>query len=210
MHPTPTDLQTFVNKLDAKSNIYDVVLPAEVTNRLRDYYALLSQWNERLHLVAPCSSEEFAERHVLESLYLLRYVPEEATIIDVGSGGGLPIVPCLIARPELRATLIESSKRKAVFLREALKITGSLESTILAERFENLIAPNADFVTCRALDRFESKLEELVNWSPEGSTLLLYGGDSLRKKITEMSLEFREDLLPHSNRRYLFRVSQIR
>jgi 16S rRNA (guanine527-N7)-methyltransferase len=202
------DLQVFMHTLQAQSVAYGVASTADVIRRLGDYYQLLMHWNDRLHLVAPCSPEEFAERHVLESLYLLRYVPEKASIIDIGSGGGLPIIPCLIARPGLRATLIESSKRKAVFLREALRITGSLESSILAERFEDLTEPSGDFVTCRALDRFESKLETLVDWSPAGSTLLLYGGHSLKKKLSEMSLEFRQDLLPRSDKRYLFRVDE--
>ena len=43
---------------------------------------------------------------------------------DIGSGGGLPIIPCLIARPDLEATLIESSQKKVVFLREALNRLG--------------------------------------------------------------------------------------
>ena len=202
------DLQTFVDTLGAKSKFYDVVLPDYVTARLGDYFELLNRWNDRLHLVAPCSPSEFAERHVLESLYLLRYVPQAASIVDVGSGGGLPTIPCLIARPQLRATLIESSKRKAVFLREALRATGIEGSKVLAERFEDVAEVNADFVTCRALERFEDKLGPLMNWSPPSSTLLLYGGDLLRKKLAEMSVDFRQDLLPGSQRRFLFVVSK--
>ncbi len=201
-----SDLETFVSALTERSPLFGLSLESDTTSRLVQYFELLSQWNDRLHLVAPCSASEFAERHVLESLYLLRYVPENATVIDVGSGGGLPIIPCLIARPALRATLIESSKRKAVFLREALRVTGGRESAVLAERFEDVTGLNGEFVTCRALDRFESKLETLVEWAPNNSTLLLYGSESLRKKLEQMSVDFREDLLPGSARRFLFVV----
>src|SRR6185369_15999394 len=92
----------------------------EVLQRLCVYYSLLTRWNPRLHLVAPCSPEEFATRHVLESLMLLQHLPHGAKIADIGSGAGLPIIPCLIVRPDLHATLIESSAKKSVFLREAL------------------------------------------------------------------------------------------
>jgi hypothetical protein len=76
----------------------------------------------------------------------------------------------------------------------------------LAERFEDVTGLNGEFVTCRALDRFESKLETLVEWAPNNSTLLLYGSESLRKKLEQMSVDFREDLLPGSARRFLFVV----
>src|SRR4051794_38846327 len=88
---------------------------------LREYYELLTRWNTRLHLVAPCSPEEFARRHVLESLLAAEHLMERASVLDVGSGAGLPIIPCLIVRTDLRANLIESSKKKTVFLREALR-----------------------------------------------------------------------------------------
>src|SRR5205823_14084952 len=133
-----------------------------------------TRWNERLHLVAPCSPEEFAVRHVLESLILLKYLPQNARVADVGSGGGLPIIPCLITRSDLHATLIESSQKKSVFLQEAsnqLKLNG----VVVARPFEEVSARRVSFVTCRALDRFIDKIPRLVDWAPAGSTLLLYG-----------------------------------
>src|SRR5256885_16291617 len=99
---------------------FELDLSTETVTQLGTFYSLLTRWNERLHLVAPCSPEEFAVRHVLESLLLLKYLPQNAKIADVGSGGGLPIIPCLIARADLEVTLIESSQKKSVFLREAL------------------------------------------------------------------------------------------
>ena len=68
-------------------------LPADTVTKLGEYYSLLTRWNERLHLVAPCSPQEFAFRHVLESMLLLEHLPRRARIVDIGSGGGLPIIP---------------------------------------------------------------------------------------------------------------------
>ena len=150
---------------------FSLDLPGETVTRLGEYYSLLTRWNDRLHLVAPCAPEEFAVRHVLESLLLLRYLPSDASVADIGSGAGLPIIPCLIARPDLEATLIESSQKKSVFLLEALKQLG-LKGTIIARRFEEVEAPSVSFVTCRALDQFTTKVSALINWAPQGSTLL--------------------------------------
>src|SRR5690349_5248733 len=143
------ELQRFEQALLANMGAFGVELSAEAVARLGTYYSLLTRWNERLHLVAPCSPEEFATRHVLESLILLQHLPQEAKIADIGSGGGLPIIPCLIARPDLAATLIESSQKKTVFLREALAAVGR-KTTIIARRFEEIEAPDVQFVSCRA------------------------------------------------------------
>ena len=196
------ELERFERSLSSQAASYDVALSGETLSQLREYYRLLTRWNERLHLVAPCPPEEFATRHVLESLLLLKYLPQHAKIADVGSGAGLPIIPCLIVRSDLDATLIESSQKKAVFLREALNAVGR-KASIVARRFEEVEAPAVSFVSCRALDQFMEKVSTLIEWAPKGATLLLFGGDTLRKQLTH----FEEFPIPQSVRRYLFVVS---
>lgn len=178
---------------------FNLDLPAETIKQLGEYYSLLTRWNDRLHLVAPCSAEEFAVRHVLESLMLLQHLPPNARVADIGSGGGLPMVPCLIARPDLQATLIESSQKKSVFLREA---TRSFQATIIARPFEQVEPPPVDFVTCRALDQFTQKLPTLINWAP--GALLLFGGETLREELRKANVKFEAFLIPQSERRFLF------
>jgi len=132
-----TPIKEFREALEAHAPEFEIALQADRLERLIDYYALIMKWNERLHLVAPCSPAEFATRHVLESLTLLKHLPVSSTIIDIGSGAGLPIVPCLLVREDLRATLIESSNRKAVFLREALRpLSPPDRAQVIAARFE--------------------------------------------------------------------------
>lgn len=182
---------------------FNLNLPAEIVTRLGEYYSLLTRWNDRLHLVAPCSAEEFAVRHVLESLLLLKHLPPNARVVDIGSGGGLPIIPCLIARPDLQATLIESSQKKAVFLREAANQL-HLNATIIARPFEQVEPPTVSFVTCRALDQFMQKLPTLIKWAPEGSALLLFGGETLRDELIRVNVNFEGFLIPRSEKRFLF------
>src|SRR5258708_36144236 len=159
--PTPTE--TFSQALRDHAAEFRIEFVADEDRRLGNYYELLQKWNDRLHLVAPCSPEEFATRHVLESLMLLPHLPKNASLVDVGSGAGLPSIPCLIMRADLRATLVESSARKAVFLREALRDVNSCEpANLTVARFEQTDAPEADFVTCRSLDRFQEFLPALI------------------------------------------------
>src|SRR3954471_18753946 len=165
---------TFEQALESNQSAFAIDLAPEALSSLSDYYNLLTPWNARLHLVAPCSPEEFATRHVLESLLLLEHLPDGAKIADIGSGAGLPIIPCLIARPDLHATLIESSHKKSVFLREVLKAVNR-NAVVIARPFEDVETPDVSFVTCRALDQFMEKLPGIVDWAPPGSSLLLFG-----------------------------------
>ena len=130
-------MDRFEQALISNMGAFGLDLSPETLEQLGAFYSLLTRWNERLHLVAPCSPEEFATRHVLESLMLLKHLPQDAKIADIGSGAGLPIIPCLIARPDLQATLIESSQKKSVFLREALNQLGR-PSVIIPKPFEEV------------------------------------------------------------------------
>lgn len=199
----------FRETLTAEASKYDVALTAEAIDGLSRYYELLSLWNSRVHLVAPCSPEKFATRHVLESLVLLRHLPVAARIAEVGAGGGLPILPCLIVRSDLRAILIESSQKKAVFLREALTHTGvSSRASVINERFENVATPSIDCVTCRALERFEGLLPNLFAWAPANTTLLLFGAKRLETRIESLGFASIAELMPRSKGRFLFIVKK--
>ena len=209
MRHNTQQLKEFRQALSGNASFYGVDLNEEVISRLADYYQLLNIWNPRLHLVAPCSPNEFATRHILESLLLLHRFPEDARVVDVGSGAGLPMIPCLIVRPDLNAVLIESSPRKAVFLREALRLnenSGSAE--VVAQRFQDVSTRAADFITSRALDRFVEILPALIEWSPRPSKLLLFGGENLKRALDSLNQEFAEHPIPRSDKRFLFVVER--
>lgn len=199
----------FRETLEIEAAAYGVTLAPAALDGLEKYYELLNVWNARVHLVAPCSPQEFATRHILESLLLLKYLPNEASIAEVGAGAGLPIVPCLIVRPDLRAVLIEASQKKAVFLREALSHTAiSKRASVIAERFENVAAPAVGFITCRALERFEEMLPHLLEWAPAKATLLLFGGKRLERRIESLGFVSTAELMPQSKSRFLFIVNK--
>jgi 16S rRNA (guanine527-N7)-methyltransferase len=197
----------FDKALETHAAAFGVSLGAEDRALLLVYFEMVMAWNKRLHLVAPCPPAEFATRHVLESLLALRHLAAAAQVVDIGSGAGLPIIPCLAVRPELRAVLVESSQKKAVFLREALwRLDRREGARVVAERFEKLEPPAADFLTCRALERFTEILPALLSWAARVPTLLLFGGESLRAALERNAPSFETIHVPESERRFLFVV----
>jgi len=186
---------------------YGFELSEKEIERLGVYYEFVLEHNELLHLVGPCSAEEFARRHILESLTMLRYLPEKALIADIGSGSGLPAVPCLIVREGLRANLIESKEKKAVFLHEACEKLGLTDRVkIINKQFEEAEIGGADLVSCRALDKFTQKLPKILRWS-KGRKKLFFGGPNLREELIKQGCRVEEELMPFSEQRYLFRVN---
>jgi len=200
----PAPPEQFANALRLAAPEFGIELDDDRIRKLTEYYELLLKWNPRLHLVAPCSPDEFATRHVLESLMLLPHLPLDANIVDIGSGGGLPIIPCLLVRDDLHATLIESSSKKAVFLKEALRgIRPSGRARTVAERFESVEAHDAGFVTCRALEKLAEAIPTIIKWAPPDAIFLVFAGEKLRAQIESRLKSVVVERLPKSEARFL-------
>ncbi len=194
----------FLDALTRHQAAFGLSLNDEARCALAEFYEAVIEANPLLHLVAPCPAEEFAVRHVLESLALLEHLPINARIADVGAGGGLPSVPCLVVRRDISAALIESKSKKAEFLR---RVAGSLglrgRAEVLHGQFAEVNRPDVDIVTCRAIDRFAANLPRLIKWSA-GCKLAFFGGPELGQELRSKGIEVSEQLLPMSERRYLF------
>lgn len=196
--------QQFIWAIIANQAEFGLKLSAETTERLADYFELVQASNPLLHLVAPCSPEEFAVRHVLESLTMLEYLPHNARFADVGTGAGLPAIPCLIAREDLDATLIESKAKKADFLSRTVETLNiSSRAFVIDRQFNEVIKRDFEFVSCRALDRFIEWTPHLLKWTGK-RTFLFFGGPSLREALELNHAIFRSQLMPMSEQRFLF------
>jgi 16S rRNA (guanine527-N7)-methyltransferase len=97
-------------------------LSSEQLKLAEEHHQLLQQWNARMNLTRIRNLEEVVKLHYCESFFLGAWFSEgPATVVDVGSGPGFPGVPVAILRPNLKVTLLESSARKCVFLRESTR-----------------------------------------------------------------------------------------
>ena len=197
-------INEFTKAIKTHQTAFSLELPDDAVERLADYYELVQEHNEFLHLVGPCSPEEFAVRHILESLTLLEHLPNNAKFADVGAGAGLPSIPCLLVRDDLRAMLIESKEKKSKFLELAVEKLGLASRTrVVTRQFQEVEPANCQSVTCRALDKFAEKLPRLIKFSMR-RPMLLFGGENLRKALEEQKVVFVQKLLPMSEQRFLF------
>ncbi len=93
-------------------------LPESTRQKLLDYLALIQKWNKVHNLTAVRDPEEMVTLHLLDSLSVLPYI-KSGRLLDVGSGAGLPGIPLALCLPDLGVTVMDSSHKKASFMRQA-------------------------------------------------------------------------------------------
>jgi len=162
----------------------------ETEERLDRYVAVLLEWQAKTNLVAPSTLASLWTRHVADSLQLLDIAPSGQSWIDLGSGGGFPgiVLACALAdRPEAHVHLVERNAKKAAFLREAVRLTGSRGTVHLAE-IENFVdsnPPTADYITARALAPLNVLFGLSAPLIDRGTKALFLKGQDVETELTE-------------------------
>jgi 16S rRNA (guanine527-N7)-methyltransferase len=152
-------------------------LSPDAVDRCAAYLRLLEKWNRVHNLTAVRETERMVVLHLLDSLSVLPHIPETGSLLDVGSGGGLPGIPIALARPDLRVTLLDSSSKKTVFLEQARVELALANVEVVCERVEQWRpAGTFDVVVSRAfaeLGEFVAQAQHLV--APGGRMLAMKG-----------------------------------
>ena len=175
-----------------------VLRPTQLQN-ISMYIDLLIRWNARTNLTAIRQPEEIVTRHFGESLFAARHLfpsqeqcrrerPRSCTAIDIGSGAGFPGLPIKIWAPQIHLTLIESTHKKAAFLREVTRALTLMDINVFPGRAQDYPNPPAELVTLRAVERFDTTLPIAASLvAPRGRLALL---------ISEPQLARAKDLTP--------------
>ncbi|MEX0861085.1 MAG: 16S rRNA (guanine(527)-N(7))-methyltransferase RsmG [Cucumibacter sp.] len=186
--------------------IVRAVLPAWIkdTDRiiagLEAYAALLRKWNETQNLVSRETLPDLWRRHFADSLQLLTLMQGPPTsVLDLGSGAGLPAIPLALACPGALFTLVDSNSKKAAFLRAAGRELG-LELEVLAARveiFDTDTFPDLDLITARAFAPLGELFEHCAPLWRADTRGLFHKGRQNRAEIAEALSRWRCDLLEH-------------
>ncbi|MCA9289695.1 MAG: 16S rRNA (guanine(527)-N(7))-methyltransferase RsmG [Phycisphaerales bacterium] len=165
-------------------------LDAAELGRLGRYLTLLLDANRRFNLTAIRDPDEAWMRHVFDSLTLVPYVLQAgaSTLADIGSGGGLPGIPLAIVLPDLSVTLVETTGKKATFLREVVATLGLANVTVVNDRVETLGQDRThreqyDVVTARALGRLNVLLELVIPLVRVGGHGLAIKGEQAASEV---------------------------
>jgi len=166
----------------------------ETMDRLKIFEEVIQKWNPKINLVSKNSLEDLWKRHIIDSIQVYRSVRKSKNWVDLGSGGGFPgiIVGILAAdeAPETEVTLIESDRRKSVFLRTAARECG-IGIKVIDERIEQTDPLDAQVLSARALANLNTLLGYAVrHLDPEG-TALFPKGVTWKKELEEARRHWR-------------------
>lgn len=140
--------------------------------------------------IGPREVPRLWERHLINCAVVAEVMPQNATLIDVGSGAGLPGIPLAIARPDLTITLIEPLLKRSTYLSEVVDLLSLDNVTVIRGRAEEgpvkKAVKGADIVTSRAV----APLGKLAKWS---LPLVRKGGEMIALKGSSVHEELERD-----------------
>ena len=152
-------------------------LPPAQQTKLIEYIKLLEKWNRVHNLTAVREPEQMVILHLLDSLSVFPHIEEKTTLLDVGTGAGLPGIPLAIAIPNLEVTLLDSNHKKTTFLAQAKAELGLANIRIETGRVESYRPSRLfDIVVSRAfseLSDFVTQARHLV--TQDGVMLAMKG-----------------------------------
>ena len=141
----------------ASAKLLGVELSETQLSQFNQYETHIKEWSKRVRLVSKKDITFLRERHFLDSLLILPHLSKASChLLDIGSGAGFPGIPVKIARPDINVILVESTRKKSLFLRDVIDTLGIQGLDMIQDRAENL--PNNrkgkrsfDIVTARAV-----------------------------------------------------------
>lgn len=167
---------------------------------LEEFRKLLVKWQRIQNLVSRETLDQFWTRHIADSLQLLSYFPDNAkTILDVGSGGGLPSIPLAIAlkETETKFILVEANSRKVAFLRAVARDLG-LNLKVFDSRIEEFVSRETvkpEIITARALAPLVNLLEYIKPVWGENTRAYFHKGREHVEELSESHVRWHYDVV---------------
>lgn len=152
--------------LKSRAELFDIYLNDRQLNNMAAFASELIGFNAKFNLTAITGPEEIIEKHLLDSVIPAKFIPENASVIDIGTGGGLPGIALKIYKPSLCMTLIDASRKKINFLKYIIRSLELRDVTAIQIRAEDLgeskiASTGFDVVISRAV----TSLTRLISFS---------------------------------------------
>lgn len=162
-------------QLDEGCAALSIDLSEAQKQQLLDYVALLVKWNKVYNLTSVRDPAQMLSRHILDSLSVLPYLGAP-TLLDVGTGGGLPGIPAAIVRSDCAVTLLDSNSKKTRFLQQVKAELGLHNVTVVHGRVEQVSLPKFAIITARAFATVDDIIKLAGQHCDQNGRLVLMKG----------------------------------
>jgi 16S rRNA (guanine527-N7)-methyltransferase len=173
---------------------FRINLSDEIIEKFQAYMTLLLEWNKRIHLVSKRdATTDRILRHFVDSLSIFKVIdlPKDTNLLDLGAGAGFPSVPIKIVREDINLSLMESIRKKSLFLQKLIKDIRLKHVSVINKRAEDLMdAPDYkekfDIVTAKALGNLKETMRLSAPFLKKHGLLVAYKGERVEKEIKEI------------------------
>ena len=161
------EYDVFQGILNDKCQKIHIKLREEQIKKFYTYMNLLLEWNEKMNLTAITEPNEVILKHFIDSLTISKYIEDDSTVIDMGTGAGFPGIPLKIVREDINITLVDSLNKRIKFLDEVIdKLDLQNIETVhaRAEEFGKNVKyrEKFDYATSRAVANLSTLAEYLI------------------------------------------------
>ncbi len=156
-----------------------VALTDEQMMRLETYFGFLVEENAKYNLTAITEHDQVWVKHFVDSMLGSRFVPDGATLCDIGCGAGFPSVPLAVLRPDIRPTLVDSLTKRVNFCTELCDKIG-VKAKVVHARAEDFAHDNSerfDIAVARAVAPLNILLEYTAQVVKTGGAVVAYKTD---------------------------------
>jgi len=175
----------------------ELKLSGEQTEQFTVYIDLLEQWNQRTNLISKNDVPFIVSKHIKESLELLSLdvLNEEKSVMDMGTGAGLPGIPLFLLKTQLDMILVDSRKMKTLFLQDVIDKLKLEHVSVICQRIEDIKTEKYLKTVDVMLARAVTKLKDLWLWSepflkPDGM-LVAYKGGNIETEVNDLLQKFK-------------------
>ena len=169
-----------------------LALPLATQQKLLDYRALVQKWNKVYNLTAVRDADKMLTHHLLDSLAVVPHVASAETLLDVGSGAGLPGIPLALALPQTQVTVLDSNSKKAAFLNQMVIELKLANVQVICERVEKAqLNQMVSVVISRAFADLSLFVVQAGHLVAPGGTLLAMKGANPLDEIAQLNGGFK-------------------
>ncbi len=181
----------FIDELTSAARAFGITLNRRQAGQCDRFYRLVVDWNQRMNLTAITAPKDFAIKHIIDSLTILRAEPtlDGLRVIDVGTGAGFPGLPLKIFCPSIGLTLLDSLSKRINFLERAVAALELKGVECIHARAE--IAAQSEYreafdvVVARAVARLNVLTEYCLPFAKVGGKFVALKGSNIAEELDE-------------------------